>query len=219
MESSCPPYCESQWMRLCLQKWKLGEKPTTCQGMLRRVSIIDDVFTPIYGKPCWQAQQGYGSFLTFEFGEPHLCILEPRQPRKPVSARVEKLLGRRLVTVRGDWHLWIYLCDWRILSRGQVLADNNSKRRVIRRATSELNGQALVRLTVNESLVSIFEFDLGGRLEAVPNTKAYEKTDDLWLLFEPSGHVFTLRADGQCCRMPGDTPPDKGEWRPLSISG
>jgi hypothetical protein len=121
--------------------------------------------------------------------------------------------------VHGDWHLWIYLCDWRIALHGQVLASDGSKRRVITRATAELGGQALVQVTVTESLISAFEFDLGGRLETIPNREAYEDTDALWHLYEPSGHVFTLRADGQYCHMPGETPPDKHWWQPLDISG
>jgi hypothetical protein len=29
--------------------------------------LIDEIFQPVYGKPCWQVKQGIGSFLTFEF--------------------------------------------------------------------------------------------------------------------------------------------------------
>ena len=54
------------------------------------VSIINDIFQPLYGKPCWQVKQGYGSFLTFEFGEPHLHIREPRQVSDQVSEKVKK---------------------------------------------------------------------------------------------------------------------------------
>lgn len=180
--------------------------------------MIEDIFSPIYGKPCWHFQQGYGSFLTLEFGEPHLHIREPRQASEQASEKVRKIAALRSVYVRGDWHLWVYLCDWRIFSHEQLIADNNSKRRVIKQATAELDGQALVRVTVSKLLISVFEFDLGGRLETIPNIEAHESTSDLWLLYEPSGDVFTLRADGQYCRMPGDTLPDKHKWQPLNIN-
>jgi hypothetical protein len=131
------------------------------------MSIVEDRFRPIYGKPCWHARQGYGSFLTFEFGEPHLYIREPRVSADRASAGVRKNAARRLVTLHGDWHLWIYLCDWRIFSHRQLIASSDSKNRIIKQAVSELDGQALIRATVNSSLVSEFEFDLGDKLGLV----------------------------------------------------
>lgn len=179
------------------------------------MSIIDDVFQPLYGTPCWQVEQGYGSFLTFEFGQPSLHITEPRQYTKRVTKKLERVAARRQVYVHGAWHLWIYLADWRIFQKDKELAYYESTRRVIKRATDELNGQQLTNVSIDTSLVSVFEFDLGGRLEVYPNYIHYEKTSDLWLLFEPSHNVFTLRADGQYDRMPGDISPDEYEWKPL----
>lgn len=171
------------------------------------MSIITDVFTPIYGKPCWQVHQGYGSFLTFEFGEPHLTVREPRP-----SSKVPTIAARRLVVIHGDWHLWAYLCDWRILSHGRFMAHCESSRSIISKATSELNGQLLQRVTVHKSLMTVFEFDLGGRLETRPNIQAYGKTSTLWHLYEPSGEVFSLRSDGKYDHGPGDS---KDKWQLL----
>ena len=181
------------------------------------MTIINDIFQSLYGKPCWQVEQGYGSFLTFEFGEPHLRIQEPRQATAQTSEKIRKNMARRFVYVRGDWHLWIYLCDWHIIFKGQELANDNSNRRTIRKAIIELNGQHLTQVTVSRSLVSVFEFDLEGRLEVIPNHDAYRKDADLWLLYEPSGNVFTLRADGQYHHAPGDMLPDKYQWQPLEF--
>ena len=127
-------------------------------------------------------------------------------------------MARRLVYVRGDWHLWIYACDWRIFLHEQELANRASNRRTIKKATMELDGQALTQVTVKDTLVSIFEFDLGGKLVVTPNYDDFKKTVDLWLFYEPSGKVFTLRADGQYCHMPGDTLPEKEKWKHLIIS-
>jgi hypothetical protein len=181
------------------------------------MSIIDDIFKPVYGKPCWQVKQGYGSFLTFEFGEPHLHTYEPRQASEHASEKVRKNFARRHVYVHGDWHLWIYLCDWRILLQGQEIAKADHNRRIIRNAILEVDGQALTKVNVNSSLESVFEFDLGGRLEVVPNNEIYKKTGDLWLLYEPSGNVFALRADGQYCHLPEDHPPEEKNYEPLFV--
>ena len=179
------------------------------------MSIIQDVFKPIYGRPCWQVEQGYGSFLTFEFGEPRLRIREPRQATAQASESVRKRAARRHVYVRGDWHLWIYLCNWKIFLHGQEETNHRSSQRAIKKALAELNGEALVQVKVDESLITTFEFDFGGKLECIPNRKAYRKDADLWLLYEPSEYVFTLRADGQYRHMPGNTEPDKHIWQPL----
>jgi hypothetical protein len=181
------------------------------------MSIIDDIFSPIYGKPCWNFQQGYGSFLTLEIGEPHLKIREPHRTTAQASEGVRKRAARRSVYVYGEYHLWIYLCDWRIYSHGQLLARSDATRRVIKQATCELDGQALIHVSIDESFLSVFEFDLGGRLEASPNVEAYGSDAELWKLFEPSGEVFSLRSDRQYSHMPGNTPRDEEIWQPLNL--
>ena len=181
------------------------------------MSIINDVFKPILGKPCWQVKQGYGSFLTFEFGEPRLHIQEPRKPSKQASEKLRKRWARRSIFIHGDWHLWVYSCDWKIFLKNKEIANDTSTRKVIKNALMELDGQALVSVTIKKSYVSIFEFDLGGRLELIPNHKDFEGTDELWLFYEPSGNVFTLRADGKYCRNPGDGSKED-KWKPLIIS-
>jgi hypothetical protein len=36
-----------------------------------------DQIRSILGKPCWNVKRGHGSFLTLEFGQPHLVVWEP----------------------------------------------------------------------------------------------------------------------------------------------
>lgn len=177
--------------------------------------IIDEVFRPLYGKPCWQVQQGHGSFLTFEFGEPALHIRELFQVASQASEKVRERAMHRLVYVHGAWHLWIYLCNWRILAHGQKLAYHNASRRTIKKATQVLDGQQLTGVMVNAAGVTFFDFDLGGRLEVFPNPKVYGTSDNLWLLYEPSGGVFALRGDGQYSRHSGNTSSDEHLWQPL----
>ncbi len=181
------------------------------------MSIIDDIFTPVYGKPCWHFEQGYGSFLTLQIGQPYLKIREPRQASAQASEKVRKRVARRMIQVYGEWRLWIYLCDWRIFSRGQFLANSASTRKTIKQATNELDGQAVTQVSVDEALLTLFEFDLGGRVEVIPNIEEYGSDAVLWHLFEPSGDVFALRSDGQYCHMPGNTAPDKQMYQSLAI--
>jgi hypothetical protein len=178
------------------------------------VNVIERVFQRLQGKPCWNVRRGYGHFLTLEFGEPHLEIREPSQVTKSVSPRVRKLFARRRVTVHGQWHLWIYCCDWELLIDGKLIADNRSSTpRKIDRALADLDGQALTGVSVSpKNARSVFEFDLGGSLV----TRRFDRTGEQWMLFEPSGHVLTVRADGHCSHQPGTIAPDRVRWQPIS---
>ncbi len=178
------------------------------------MSIIDDVFQPIYGKPCWQVEQ-VGSVLHLEFGEPHLEIWEPRKASKGASKKVRKIFALRQVSVRGEWHFHTWMCDWRIMLHGKEAANISSGRRIIRAAISELDGQALVRVTMKKNLGLKLKFDLGGTLETIPNPKEDGTSSELWILFQPSGYVFAMRGDGYYCHMPSDTAYPDEIWRPL----
>jgi hypothetical protein len=181
------------------------------------VSVITKVFKQILGKPCWQVKQGLGSFLTFEFGEPRLHIQEPRKPSKRASEKLRKRWARRSIFIHGDWHLWVYACDWKIFLKNKEIANDTSARKIIKSALVELDGQALVSVTIKKNYVSVFKFDLGGRLELIPNHKDYKDTYELWLFYEPSDKVFMLRADGKYNHTLGDGLKE-GNWRPLIIS-
>src|SRR5262245_11898529 len=104
-------------------------------------------FSKLYGKPCWGVKRGYASFLTLEFGRPHLVIREPRRITDDVSPRVRNLFARRLVVVRGDWHLWIYSCDWVVRDGSKVIGDSSNARR-IDRAAAFLSGQKLSSISL-----------------------------------------------------------------------
>lgn len=163
-------------------------------------STIEKVFANLYGIPCWNVQQGHGSFVTFEFGTPSLKIgkVYNRNPQDPNSH------ARRLVYPRGDWHLWVYCCEWRIAQNGNVLAANESTRECIAHACTVLNGQALKEFVYStEKGTSRFLFDLGGKL----NTGPYD--DELleqWMLYCPDGSVLTYRSDGAFAYGPSDAP-------------
>src|SRR6202044_1321814 len=117
------------------------------------------VFEDILGKPCWDVKPGHGSFLTLEFGKPHLVVREPIAAKKARSAKVRSHLARRYVHVCGEWHLWIYGCDWEVRSKGKRIGDSSTKLG-IRRAANILNGQKLIRYSILPRKVqSIFSFD------------------------------------------------------------
>ena len=76
------------------------------------MTVIDTIFQPIYGKKCWNVENGWGSFLTFEFGEPHFKVVREPYSSKSQKPRVIRQAARRLVSIYGDWKLWIKYCEW-----------------------------------------------------------------------------------------------------------
>jgi hypothetical protein len=122
-----------------------------------------------------------------------------------------------LVTVSGDWHLWVYCCDWLVSVGGKRIG--GSSLRQIGWAVHILNGQALIRVDADLRRSRwLFDFDLGARLETRPwdrSSPHYDETHEQWMLFEPSGYVLSVRADGCYSHHPGDTLPDEEVWIPL----
>jgi hypothetical protein len=169
------------------------------------------VFKAILGKPCWDVKPGHGSFLTMEFGEPHLEVREPITTRKGVTAKVREQLARRHVCARGEWHFWIMYCDWEVRCKGKRVGDSSTETK-IRRAADFLDGQKLIRFSIlPRTAQSIFVFDLGASLKTSP----YDKGSEQWMLFQPSKKVLVLRADGQYKYEPSETSSDEGTWRPI----
>ncbi len=152
--------------------------------------------------------------LTFEFGEPILSIREPVVSPSP-SPKVRELMGRRRVSPVGEWHLWVYACDWRCLSRGRQIASSESSDTDMDEATRVLDGQRLMSVDIDpDNGSSTFTFDLGGTLETRPYP---EGNDEQWSLSRRAGPVFSYRRDGCYCLSNSDTLPDEERWLPWPV--
>jgi hypothetical protein len=174
--------------------------------------VFERAFAKIYGKPCWGVKQGYGSFLTLELGKPHLEIREPIVASPQATKRVRAILENRGAVTHGDWHLWIYCCDWELLHKGKSFGSSSSSDARIQRAASFLNGEKLVRFALlPRGMHSIFEFDLGSILKTSPFSEKHEQ----WLLYEPTGKVLSLRADKRYSHAPRNHPENKTKWKSI----
>lgn len=177
---------------------------------------VKSVFAPLVGLPAWGAQKGHGSMLTFEFGEPSLQIREPIDTSDKASTKAAASLARRKITPRGEWHLWIYCCNWRCLANGVEIARSDSADAEIAAAAAELDGQRLLAVIVEPQRGrSTFTFDLGGLLETSPYD---DGQDEQWLLYHGSGDVFAYRADGHYSWGPSDKHPGDEVWLPLTAA-
>jgi hypothetical protein len=173
------------------------------------------IWSAVYGRPACSMKQGYGSSLTMEFGEPDLQIREPLVTSPGASSQSRENLSRRRVTVTGQWHLWIYCCNWSIAEYDCELAGSESSTEVIARGTRRLDGQKLLSVERGAMRGSwIFEFDLGGKVRTWPY--ADEPSLEQWLLYErKSGRVLEVRGDDQWQCAPGGQKVGNDDWKPM----
>jgi len=162
--------------------------------------IIKDSFKPLINELAWNVKKGHGSFLTFEFGTPNLEIGEPKIWKTLPFPSNEH--PTRQTTVRGDFHLWIYCCNWKIQIKDKQIAFEESSDEEIQKATEYLNGQKLVSIVINTKTArTIFKFDLGGEL--LTFNQSYEPETEIWMLYMPK-NILIFNNLGQFCLIDKD---------------
>ena len=180
--------------------------------MLRSAPVLDKIFGPILGKPCWGVHKGYGSALFLEFGKPKLEISERRKPDQASHTKEDRVV-RRVAVVRGEYSIFLDMCAWHYY-RDEVRIGDWLWDKRIARVMPDLNGQKLLKVEVDPSKgAASFLFDLGGRLATRPATgEKFDKDQAQWCLFCPNKRVFSYRADGKCCFSPSGTSDGKNKW-------
>ncbi|QGZ65580.1 hypothetical protein [Paraburkholderia acidisoli] len=176
---------------------------------------FERIWSAVYGHPAWSVKKGHGSFLTLEFGPPSLRIREPGLASPDASEKVRELLGRRQVTVTGNWRLWIYCCNWSIELGGKEVAHNESPDDDITFAAQRLDGQKLLSVARGSTPSSwVFAFDLSGVLRTWPYDN--DLSVEQWLLYErDSGDVLSVRADGLYSYGAGSRSPKDEVWEQM----
>lgn len=133
------------------------------------------IVSDLQGKTPWGVQLGHGSFLTMEFGKAR---------EKGPSEKVE----------HGEWHLWLFMCNWRIESQGQVIAGSDDAREKIQEA---LRTAILDRITdihvASPSLDLAIQFDSGARVSTFSSSSSQENQ---WCLSTPDGNSLCVDGGG-----------------------
>jgi hypothetical protein len=112
-----------------------------CLGRFDMKATAIDIrryFQPALRTPPWRVKVGVGSFLTFEFG-----------PRVRDHGHI-----------RGRWHLWIYLSNWKLLRGKRQLVDSDADRTLMTVSTRRLEEKALTNIDFNaRTQETTFSFD------------------------------------------------------------
>lgn len=166
---------------------------------------VKESWQPLIGRLVWCVRRGHGSFLTMEFGRPHLAVREPIVSSSSFE-KVRRNLARRGVDVQGDWHFWVQYGDWRLRTSGGTLDSRNEPGATLDECLRDLNGQRLSSVERGASPNSCtWTFDLGAILDVWPSA---EIDDDQWSLHRWNGQIAAYGRDGrltfESARVRGD---------------
>jgi hypothetical protein len=152
-----------------------------------------DVLAHLVGQMAWSVNAGLGSFVTLEFGQPHLEILHEPLVSTSTSEKVHHAMGRRSVKLRGDWHLWIEHAAWRITTMSGVIDHDFGEWQDWQEQMADLSGQVLTGIEARGAAGLPLSFDLGSTIELWPGDGI---DGDLWSLHEWGGSIISCRPDG-----------------------
>jgi hypothetical protein len=192
--------------------------PSTAPDDVHVMHPIADLIEPVLGHSSWLVQRGHGSFVTMEFGAPEVRVGEPKLRKTYLDGAPKKTLQRHSY-VDGEWHLWIYCCEWSLILDGALLAHNESGDLTMHRALHVLNGQQLTAVDIEPADGRTrFTFDLGCILitrPAPPRTYEDEPVEQ-WYLYLRSGPVLAVRGDGSYKVGDRHQKPADRHWLPIN---
>ncbi|MDA9056820.1 hypothetical protein N9K49_03165 [Flavobacteriaceae bacterium] len=155
---------------------------------------IQDILQPIIGQFVWGVEQGYGSFLNLEFGNPKTEFSGIYKPKEKNKFPFNKFENRH-VKIKGEHSLFIYMSNWKIYARENELAHDESERDEIEFALGFINGQKLNKIIINTNKnITELEFDLGGII-VISDENYADEINELWNFYTESNKVLTYRND------------------------
>jgi hypothetical protein len=142
----------------------------------------EQYFSPLIGQKPWDVSIGHSHFVTMEFGNkvPQKTDFFSKLSRKP-----------KIFKEHGEWHLWIYMCAWRLEQNDFVLAASEDNTDRIEKAIKVLEGLILENIEIKRPLLDIsfyFENNLILKTFSVYSDESDECKH--WMLFVPDGNVL-----------------------------
>jgi hypothetical protein len=96
----------------------------------------------------------------------------------------------------GEWHLWLYMCHWRIEAQGKVLAGSDDSREKIQEA---LDAAVFNEVQEIQALPPSFDltiqFDSGAKI--LTFSSFADEEEDQWLLFTPGDMCLGVYGGGK----------------------
>lgn len=143
--------------------------------MSKGTDLAKELLSQVVGKRITRSKLGYGSFITIDWGKD---IIEEFKTKDGIEKQIF-----------GEWHLWVYMCAWRLEQNGDPIIGSGDERNAIQPKIPLLISKELLQVQViNNSFDLIFDFEKGYRLLLF----SFEIEDsEQWLFFTPNEKVFT----------------------------
>ena len=130
----------------------------------------------LQGKVPWGVRLGHGSFLTLEFGK---------------KASQKEANG----IAHGEWHLWLYMCNWRIEFADKILAGSADSRKEIQKALDATTFDKITEIQLaSPSLDLVIQFGTSLRILTFSSSSGEA---DQWWLFTPDGNCLRVHGGGK----------------------
>lgn len=137
------------------------------------INVLNRSIANLVGKKAWGVKIGHGSFLTIEFG-------------LPVNGESDQML-------HGEWHLWVYLCSWRIERDGYFLVGSEDSKNKMIESVKQIDGCQLESFQIHpETLDAVLSFDnkLILRLFSVISDDVENEDSQHWMLYMPNNKIL-----------------------------
>lgn len=142
--------------------------------MKEKNEILEKLIKPIIGLP-GRFKLGHGSFLTIDFG-------------KEIEKEYMTRKGKQ-TAYYGQWHLWVYMCAWRIDHLGQPMIGSDDERDKITENLIYLNNKKLEQFIIINSA-----HDATLKFESDYDLKLFSFNvieNEYWKLYNPNNKTFT----------------------------
>ena len=136
--------------------------------------LAESLFQKIIGIKPTRVKQGHGSFITIDFGH------DIPEQVKTRNGLITKYFG--------EWHLWVYMCAWRIDKDKKPLVGCEDSREKIENCLTELAQRQLNKVSIlNDAFDAKLVFGEDIELHFF---SFYTQEREQWLLFTPEQKVF-----------------------------
>lgn len=149
------------------------------------------------GTEVWQATHGWLKHVAVLAATPE-DVCEPTLMPLFIEGAPAKAIGR-YASIGGEWHLWVYCCEWSLMLEDVQLAHSESDNVTMNRVLYLLIGQVLKAIDIDPADGRTrFTFGLGCSLLTYPAPSGIYGNEPVgqWKLLTRSGPCLAVREDG-----------------------
>lgn len=140
------------------------------------IKTAEILFQQILGMTPTRITLGHGSFITIDFGRD---IIKEFKTRHGLESHTF-----------GEWHLWVYMCAWRIDLGKKPLIGSDDDRETIEKVLSEIELKALSQVAILNDAFDV-TFTFGEDIQFHLFSYSVQDDHEQWMFFTPGDHVFT----------------------------